>query len=73
MAYPLLLFVTAWSSLNRIAARPSAKAVIVIRADQTDDTSEDPVYGSALAETWKWLNANATDGAFDPTVGRSMS
>jgi hypothetical protein len=34
--------------LNRVANRPAAKAVIVIRADQTDDTADDPVYGASL-------------------------
>ncbi len=55
--------------LNRIAARTSAQAVIVVRADQTEpqekETDQDPVYGNALANTWKWLNANATNGEFD--------
>jgi CRISPR-associated endonuclease/helicase Cas3 len=55
--------------LNRIAARPSAKAVIVVRGDQTEteekESDRDPVYANALANTWKWLNAHATDGVFD--------
>lgn len=51
--------------LNRIAARLTAKAVIVVRADQTEDSSTDPVYGSSLAATWKWLNAKATAEVFD--------
>ena len=44
--------------LNRVAARSMAKAVIVIRADQTEDSNEDPVYGPSLAETWKWLRGD---------------
>ncbi len=51
--------------LNRIAARPTAKAVIVVRTDQTEDSSTDPVYGSSLAATWKWLNTKATAEVFD--------
>jgi len=51
--------------LNRVAKRPSAKAVIVIRGDQTEDTSDDPVYGESLANTWKWLKSNARDDVFD--------
>lgn len=33
-----------------------AKAAILIRADQTEKSEDDPVYGPALTETWKWLN-----------------
>lgn len=51
--------------LNRIAARPSSKAVIVIRGDQTDDTSEDPVYGASLANTWKWLVSKSNENVID--------
>ncbi|VTS01341.1 CRISPR-associated helicase Cas3, subtype Dpsyc OS=Thioflavicoccus mobilis 8321 GN=Thimo_1278 PE=4 SV=1 [Gemmata massiliana] len=55
--------------LNRVAARSSAKAVVVIRSDQTEpeekETDRDPVYDNALANTWNWLNANAKDGVFD--------
>jgi CRISPR-associated endonuclease/helicase Cas3 len=51
--------------LNRVAARPSAKAAVVMRADQAKDSSDDPVYGASLSETWKWVQANATGGEFD--------
>lgn len=47
--------------LNRIAVRPSAKAVVVVRGDQAQDSEDDPVYGASLADTWKWL-ANHGDG-----------
>jgi CRISPR-associated endonuclease/helicase Cas3 len=51
--------------LNRVAKRPLAHAVIVIRGDEIEDTSEDPVYGASLAETWKFLNQHAPEGTFD--------
>ena len=51
--------------LNRVGRRPIAKAVIVIRGDQTEDTSDDPVYGESLANTWKWLKSQASDDVFD--------
>jgi CRISPR-associated endonuclease/helicase Cas3 len=51
--------------LNRVANRPSVKAVIVIRGDQVEDTTEDPVYGESLANTWKWLKSKATENVFD--------
>jgi CRISPR-associated endonuclease/helicase Cas3 len=51
--------------LNRVAKRPTARAVVVIRADQTEDTSDDPVYGESLANTWKWLKSKATHDCFD--------
>jgi CRISPR-associated endonuclease/helicase Cas3 len=55
--------------LNRVAARPSASAVVVIRGDQTEpkekEDERDPVYGNALANTWKWLKSKAEDDVFD--------
>jgi CRISPR-associated endonuclease/helicase Cas3 len=45
--------------LNRLANYPSAPGVIVIRADQEQVSDDDPVYGSALAATWGWLDNHA--------------
>ncbi|HJT79147.1 MAG TPA: type I-U CRISPR-associated helicase/endonuclease Cas3, partial [Gemmataceae bacterium] len=45
--------------LNRHAqARTFAPGVIVVRADQAEDTEDDPVYGPALANTWKRLRGD---------------
>jgi CRISPR-associated endonuclease/helicase Cas3 len=51
--------------LNRVAVRSAAKGVVVIRGDQTEDTTNDPVYGASLANTWKWLNEKAANRVFD--------
>ncbi|MFZ2642815.1 MAG: type I-U CRISPR-associated helicase/endonuclease Cas3 [Verrucomicrobiia bacterium] len=42
-----------------------ARGVIVIRGDQTDASDDDPVYGPALAATWKWLKKKSSKGEVD--------
>lgn len=55
--------------LNRMGRGVRSRAVIVIRADQARPKrgeEDDPVYGKALTDTWKWLDARKdADGAVD--------
>jgi CRISPR-associated endonuclease/helicase Cas3 len=53
--------------LDRLGELGTAPAVVLMRSDlaQTDD----PIYGTAAAETWRWLSARATpDADGDPAV-----
>lgn len=45
--------------LNRMGRLTVASAAILIRADQAENSDDDPVYGPALANTWAWLNEQA--------------
>jgi CRISPR-associated endonuclease/helicase Cas3 len=51
--------------LNRLGDFGQARGSIVIGTGQIDAGSPDPIYGDALAQTWKWLNEIARDGAVD--------
>lgn len=52
--------------LNRLGKHPSTWAWVIARSDQISATSEpDPVYDTALRETWNYLNAIAEDGRVD--------
>lgn len=48
--------------LNRMGRDIPAPAAVVVRADQSESSEDDPVYGSALGATWQWLRQQAADG-----------
>lgn len=45
--------------LDRLGLRGTSKAVIIARKD-TVASKDDPVYGSAITHTWKWLKKQQT-------------
>lgn len=59
-AAPLDALRQRFGRLHRIAdkpaGRPAARAAILIRSDHAKNSQDDPIYGQAIAETWKWLN-----------------
>lgn len=77
-AAPLDALRQRFGRLDRLGKRHERNALspacILIRSDQTKKSDGDPIYGSAIAETWKWLMnknvATATSGGKkkSPTV-----
>jgi len=51
--------------LNRMGRGILARAVVVVRADQADRSDDDPVYGAALSNTWRWLKEKAQNEVVD--------
>jgi CRISPR-associated endonuclease/helicase Cas3 len=47
--------------LNRMGRNIQSRGVIVIRTDQIKPKYDDPIYGSALPNTWTWLVQHAQD------------
>ena len=49
--------------LNRTGREIKSPATILIRADQIEPKTPDPIYGDGLTKTWQWLNAQKGDAA----------
>ena len=45
--------------LNRTGRALTAPGRIIIRADQVNTKTPDPIYGDAISATWQWLNEQA--------------
>lgn len=51
--------------LDRRGERQQSAAVILARSDDVVEGADDPVYGTAMAATWAWLQAHAADDVVD--------
>ncbi len=56
--------------LNRLGVRSPSPAVIMARSDHIGGTYEDPIYGTALGATWRWLNNRNEQNNFDFGVNK---
>jgi CRISPR-associated endonuclease/helicase Cas3 len=66
-AAPLDALRQRFGRLDRLGKRHErnapSPACILIRSDQTSKSDDDPVYGSAIAETWKWLTSKEIESS----------
>lgn len=73
-AAPLDALRQRFGRLDRLGKRHSSStpspASIVIRSDHAKSSEDDPVYGSAIAETWKWLCRKDVASAISKGAGK---
>ena len=75
-AAPLDALRQRFGRLDRLGRRherdASTPASIVVRTDQAKSSENDPVYGSAVSETWKWLKSIASTEGRGATKRRTV-